>query len=55
MALSFPVLDILDERIKKLEIWGGVPTNMEYYTPYYDIDKLKNNWEGELIAVSAIV
>ena len=41
-----PVLSILDERMKELYIGGGVTTNMEEYTPHYDIATLNKNWEG---------
>ena len=46
------VLALLDERMKKLEIGGGIATNMEDYTPYSDIYVSEKKWEGELREVS---
>ena len=47
------VLAILDERMKKLDIRGGVPKKTEDYMPSSDIYALEKKWEGELKEVSA--
>ena len=47
--------EILDERIKKMEIGGGVTNNIENETPSPEIIYLENKWEGELGEVEARV
>ena len=41
-----PVLTILDEHMRNLDIRGGVTNNIENSIPYPEIIALENKWEG---------
>ena len=50
-----PVLAILNEWMKIIELGGGVPINMEDYTPSPEIYLLDKKWEGEIIYMESQV